>query len=235
MPDRVIRDELLTSERYWSVSIHAQQLIIHLILAVDDAARFSGKNFTIRATCYPGRLVEASDVERWLLELHDVDLIRLYTVGSERYLYLPRFGNRRRYASSSKYPAHPNEINNLAEKKSDSGQTQVRPKSDPRQEERRGEERSGVEKKSTHASRSATKPVKPEDVTQELWDDWLALRLKKRAPVTATVIESARKEAEKAGWSMQSFLSEWCLRGSQGLKAEWLTKKMPTTSDRGAI
>lgn len=63
----------------------------------------------------------------------------------------------------------------------------------------------------------------PPDVDEVLWNDWKQLRKSKRAGVTATVVEEARKEAAKAQMSLSQFLKEWCLRGSQGLKAEWLT------------
>ena len=63
----------------------------------------------------------------------------------------------------------------------------------------------------------------PPDVDAGVWDDWKQLRKSKRATVSETVVEQARKEATKASMSLNSFLKEWCLRGSQGLKAEWLT------------
>ena len=129
MPDRIIRDELLTSERYWSCSIQAQQLYVHLLLVVDDAARFSGKNFSIRAACFPGRPLEPLAMEKMLLELADADMIRPYMVGSERFIFVPRFRNRRRYVSASKYPAPPNEINDLPLAKADLSQPEVNPKS----------------------------------------------------------------------------------------------------------
>jgi uncharacterized protein YdaU (DUF1376 family) len=65
----------------------------------------------------------------------------------------------------------------------------------------------------------------PPDVDQKVWDDWVQLRKTKRAAVTQTVINSSRKEAELAGLSFEEFLTEWCLRGYQGLKAEWLLKE----------
>ena len=128
MPDRIVRDELLTSERYWSVSIQAQQLYIHLLLVVDDAARFSGKNFTLRASCFPGRAIDADELERMLTELVDADLIRVYLSTGDRYIFIPRFRNRKRYFSSSKFPPPPNEINDLPEPKSSLSQPQVIPK-----------------------------------------------------------------------------------------------------------
>lgn len=63
---------------------------------------------------------------------------------------------------------------------------------------------------------------RPREVLEQVWDDWLALRRAKKAPVTATVLESARVEANKAGLPLETFLRIWCARGSQGLEADWL-------------
>lgn len=68
----------------------------------------------------------------------------------------------------------------------------------------------------------ALSPVCPDDVDEQTWADWLALRKSKRAPVTETVIRGARAESEKAQMSLQAFLRVWCTRGSQGLQADWL-------------
>ena len=62
----------------------------------------------------------------------------------------------------------------------------------------------------------------PQDVDPQVWDDWCQLRKTKRATVTATVVEGARREAQKAGIPLTDFLATWCTRGSQGLQAAWL-------------
>jgi uncharacterized protein YdaU (DUF1376 family) len=62
----------------------------------------------------------------------------------------------------------------------------------------------------------------PNDVDQQVWNDWIALRKAKRAPVTETVVQGARAEAAKAGMTLEAFLQVWCQRGSQGLQADWL-------------
>ena len=69
---------------------------------------------------------------------------------------------------------------------------------------------------------SATTVACPPDVGLQEWQDWLSLRKAKKAPVTETVLKSARKEAEKAGITLNAFLTIWCARGSQGLEASWL-------------
>ena len=62
----------------------------------------------------------------------------------------------------------------------------------------------------------------PSDVNEQVWNDWLQLRKSKKASVTQTVINGARKEAEKAELTLEGFLEIWCLRGSQGLEASWI-------------
>lgn len=78
--------------------------------------------------------------------------------------------------------------------------------------------------KRERAKRAAPMPC-PDGVDQQVWGDWLALRKEKKAAVTTSVLQSAEKEAVKAGMTLEAFLREWCFRGSQGLKAEWLKDK----------
>jgi uncharacterized protein YdaU (DUF1376 family) len=78
---------------------------------------------------------------------------------------------------------------------------------------------------------TATGVACPLDVRDQVWSDWVALRKSKKAPITETVIEGARKEAFKLNWPLDKFLVEWCTRGSQGLKAEWITSAKPNPAD----
>lgn len=77
-------------------------------------------------------------------------------------------------------------------------------------------------KKTPPRKRSASVEAKPDDVEQQTWDDWVALRVKKRTTVSKTVIDEARRESIKADLTLERFLQIWCLRGSQGLQAEWI-------------
>lgn len=72
----------------------------------------------------------------------------------------------------------------------------------------------------------------PADVDAQTWTDWLQLRKAKRAPVTLTVVNGARAEAEKAGMTLDAFLQVWCRRGSQGLEAGWLKPDERVTPSR---
>jgi len=79
---------------------------------------------------------------------------------------------------------------------------------------------------------SATVVACPPDVSQQIWNDWVALRKSKKAPITQTVLNGAIAEAKILGWPLEKFLAEWCSRGSQGLKAEWIVKPNPADKAR---
>lgn len=83
--------------------------------------------------------------------------------------------------------------------------------------------------------RAAPAPSKPDDVDQQTWDDWLQLRKSKKAPVTETVLKGARSEAEIAGMPLDAFLQVWCMRGSQGLQADWLRPEERKVTARVAM
>ena len=87
----------------------------------------------------------------------------------------------------------------------------------------------------TETKKKATSVACPSDVDQQIWDDWKQLRKAKKAPVTETVVSSARKEASKANMSFSDFLSVWCARGSQGLQAEWLKPEEKNLSKTGQM
>ena len=78
-----------------------------------------------------------------------------------------------------------------------------------------------------HIEKRATSVACPPDVSQQIWNDWVALRKSKKAPITQTVLNGAIAEAKILGWPLEKFLAEWCSRGSQGLKAEWIVKPNP--------
>ena len=127
MPDRVIRDELITSERWWTCSPEARCLWLGVALSADDAGRYSGAAFPLRTRCMAGTVTDKR-IEELLAELVAADLLRSYLVDGRRYLFVPRFRQRQRYVKASRYPTPPKTINDLSENKTDSGQTQDGPK-----------------------------------------------------------------------------------------------------------
>jgi len=65
---------------------------------------------------------------------------------------------------------------------------------------------------------------RPDDVSEQTWSDWQAVRQAKRAPVTATALAQVQREAALAGWSVEDALRECAARGWQSCRAEWLQR-----------
>lgn len=71
----------------------------------------------------------------------------------------------------------------------------------------------------------ATIVATPEGVSESIWQDFVKHRKTKKAQVTQTVIDGIRKEAQKAGWTLDAALAEIVLRNWQSFKAEWVHDK----------
>lgn len=72
------------------------------------------------------------------------------------------------------------------------------------------------------ATKNQTSVVKPDDVSDDLWADFLAHRKQKKAIVSERVINTIRNEAKIAGWTLEEALDEVILRDWRGFKAEWV-------------
>jgi hypothetical protein len=77
--------------------------------------------------------------------------------------------------------------------------------------------------KPTRRSRVAV--TKPDDVSQEVWNDYQQLRKTKRAPITQTSLDGLRREAGKAGMSVQQAMALCCAKGWQGFDSTWVGKQ----------
>lgn len=102
MPCRLIRDELLESERVLALPIEARWLYVTILLSADDLGLFEATSF---------KLARRSDIRREAGEqllgmLADADLVRLYEAGGKRYGFIPRF-RQRIQIKFLKHPAPP--------------------------------------------------------------------------------------------------------------------------------
>lgn len=66
---------------------------------------------------------------------------------------------------------------------------------------------------------------KPDDVSDQVWDDFCKLRTSKKAPLTESALQNIKTQANLAMWTLDSALSECCSRGWTGFKAEWVQHK----------
>jgi hypothetical protein len=130
MPDRIIRDELLESERWLSLKDNADRLAyISLLLKADALGNFSAEPFRLMRLWRDFGINTDSLVAKTLTELTNHDLIRLYQVGEKQLLHIPRFGQRLRHVRRI-FPLSPwtteQEKQTLADNSPDARQVQDR-------------------------------------------------------------------------------------------------------------
>lgn len=80
-------------------------------------------------------------------------------------------------------------------------------------------------RKDEKPKRKRTSVARPDGVSEQVWEDFSALRAKRRAPITETALKGIQREAEKAGITLEEALSTCCERGWQGFKAEWYRRE----------
>lgn len=220
MPNRILREGILTSPRIAKLGWADEVFYRRLHSVVDDFGRFFADVGLLRAACYPRQLnkVSDSDVGKWLRACVDAALVRVYLVDGEEYLLLMDFNQQVR-AKKSKFPDMPSECIADAKQAPAYAHLDVSVSEDVSEDE-------GDKPRKRVVTR-------PEDVEEKTWEDWTQLRKAKRAPVTETVLAGARKEADLAGIPLQRFLEIWCMRGSQGLEAAWLrsSERSPSKQD----
>lgn len=108
MPNRILREGILTSERVDGLSPQGELFYRRLMSVVDDFGRFDGRPQMLRVSCFPLRVdrVREADISRWLDELQTAGLIALYAVNGKPYLEMHDFRQQVR-AKDSRYPSKP--------------------------------------------------------------------------------------------------------------------------------
>lgn len=98
MPDRIVRDELLESEKWLSLKDNADRLaFVALLLRADSLGNFSAEPFRLMRMWRDFGINSVALVAKTLSELADHDLVRLYKAEEKPLLHVPRFNQRTRY------------------------------------------------------------------------------------------------------------------------------------------
>jgi len=214
MPNRILRDGILSSEPVASLSWAAEVFYRRLMSVADDHGRFHALPKLIRAACYPLQIDKVSDADigKWLTECVTAALVSVYPASDgKRYIQIEKFGQQVR--SKSKFPGaddaaadHPPAIASKCYQAPADAHLDV--------DVFGGE----VEDDKRAAARDDLFP----EVDPEIARDFRKLRAAKKAPITKTAVAGIRREAGKAGLSLQKALAICCERGWTGFKADWL-------------
>lgn len=105
MPNRILREGILSSEPVCSLSWAAEVFYRRLMSKVDDHGRFDASPKLLRSGLYPLQIDKVSDADigKWLTQVVEAGLVSVYPAADgKRYLELKKFGQQVR--SRSKYP-----------------------------------------------------------------------------------------------------------------------------------
>jgi hypothetical protein len=104
MPNRIVRDAILTSESVSGLDWAEEVFYRRLMSVVDDYGRSEANPQLLRSRCYPLQVdkVRVADISRWMAACQKAGLIAHYEVSGKWYLQIEKFGQQQR--SPSKHP-----------------------------------------------------------------------------------------------------------------------------------
>ena len=101
MPNRLIRDGLLDSDKFSRLKDKEQMYFVRLMLIVDDYGRHDARPSLLKSKCYPVTDISQTHVRQMTDNLNQVGLINLYKVSDKGYLEIVKFNQRLRAKKSS--------------------------------------------------------------------------------------------------------------------------------------
>ncbi len=107
MPNRIVREAILTSERVCSLGWPEEVFFRRLMSIVDDYGRCEAHPQLLRAKCYPLQTdaVRVADITRWMAACQKSGVIALYAKHGKQYLEIANFGQQLRSASKCPSPS----------------------------------------------------------------------------------------------------------------------------------
>lgn len=211
---RTIKPEFPQSQSMGKVSRDARLLFVLLWTVADDSGRTRAASRMLASLLYPYDDDAPKLIERWLKELENVDSIVRYVVDGDDYLEICKWSIHQKIdkPSKSKFPAPSNPLEPSSTPRESSALDQG-----PRTRDQ-GEDQGPVASRGALAETSS-KPEKvsrPDDVPEDLWQEWVAFRKSKRATVTKLVLDTTRAKATEAGMTMVEALTFWIANGQTG-------------------
>lgn len=106
MPNRIVREAILSSESVSSLSWAEEVFYRRLMSIVDDYGRHEANPQLIRARCYPLQTdaVKAKDVSAWMESCQNVGILTVYSSAGKTYLQINKFNQQTRTASKCPAP-----------------------------------------------------------------------------------------------------------------------------------
>lgn len=104
MPNRIIREGWIESERISQLGAEAEVFFLRLCLRADDFGRFHGNPILLKSSLYPlSDEVKSTDISRFVAACEAAGVIRCYEADGKKFIQIDRFDQRTR-AQKSKFP-----------------------------------------------------------------------------------------------------------------------------------
>lgn len=225
MPNRIIKESICTSDEIDRLSAEQEVFFYRLMVVVDDFGLMDARPAILKAKCYPLKSIDIKCIQVMLNALSVIGLVRTYASDGKPYLQITNWAKHQQIrAKRAKYP-EPNGSFDITCNQLISDAPVIQ--SNPIQSESNP---NPIHAPSSRLSSIETPPKKFDpkqelialDVTPEVANDFIAIRKKKGAPLTETALTGLKREAEKAGLSVNQALEKCCSRGWQGFEASWL-------------
>ena len=208
---RTIKPEFPQSESMGRVGRESRLCFILLFTLADDSGRLRGNSRMLASLLYPYDDDAKKHIDSWLTELHQEGCIVRYEIEGDQYIQINKWLQHQKIdkPSPSKIPEFSRGFESIRE--------EIKSSFTPAEKEAadQGMERKGVE----------GAIAQPDGVSTSVWADFKKHRRAKKSPITDTAIEGIKREADKAGWTLENALAESCARGWTGFKAEWVDKQ----------
>ncbi|NLT57834.1 MAG: hypothetical protein GXX99_02600 [Clostridiales bacterium] len=107
MPNRIIKESIVTSDSLACVSADAERLFWRLVVKADDFGLFYGSPRILASLCFPLEPPGEQKIRAWLEELAGQGILALYTADADGKPYLKLLSwdrHQQRRASKSKFP-----------------------------------------------------------------------------------------------------------------------------------
>lgn len=202
---RTIKPEFFTSEDIVSLSPLARLLYVALWCEADRDGRFSWKPKTFKMRYFPG---DSTSIEKLCEELRLSGLVLVYIVNEMEYAFIPTFHCHQHInprEAKSALPEPPANVVTTREARVSDASARV-------SDAQVGRERKGKERN-----------TRPDDVSEQVWVDYIAHRKAKKTTISGTVIDSLRTDAKTIGLSLQEAMQMQIKRGWTGFEPSWVT------------
>jgi len=214
MPTRYLKPGIRDSEAIDRLSHLAECLYYRLLVTVDDFGRYDARPSMIKSACYPVKeSVTSAKCEALLKELAECGLILVYQVDGKPYLQVCKWDN----APRSKESKFPQPDDTCIQVHTDvCNPPTVLPVTVTGTVTKTETVNASPRKRDAH-----TAVLKPDDLDQQVWVDWLTLRKAKRLPLTPTAWADTRAEGAKVGLTPSETVSHAVRSNWAGFRASW--------------